>query len=56
MADLPGYIVDPDEQLTAGVNDPPHATVTEAAPRSQVLRTPRRYPVIPTNRLIMRPA
>lgn len=56
MADLPGYIVDPDEQLTAGVNATSAAAVTEAAPRSQTLRTPRRYPVIPTNRLIMRPA
>jgi hypothetical protein len=56
MADLPGYIITPDEPLAVGTLDSQPAAVTEAAPRSQVLRTARRYPVIPTNRLIMRPA
>ena len=55
MADLPGYIVAPGEPLTAGKNDDQRAAVTEAAPRSQTLRTPRQYPVIPTARLMMRP-
>ena len=55
MADLPGYIVTPDEPLTVGTNGTPAAAVTEAAPRSQTLRTARRHPVIPTTRLIMRP-
>jgi hypothetical protein len=55
MADLPGYIVEPDEPLAVGTSDTPGATITEAAPRSQTLRTARRHPVIPTSRLIMRP-